>query len=189
MLHKQAGSPERFHELVVEVFRLRVPDLFIIDAVVGMEGNGPASTELRTIGRIIASDNAVALDSVMARMAGLDPGVLRFLRHARAAGLGDFDPQAVKILGELTVIPDFKLPPLSGEAISGSAVIQEFLASRTRMRPRSNPETCTVCGLCVDQCPAQALTLTETGPVVNDESCIACFCCQEMCPTRAIVLS
>ena len=30
-LHKAAGSPERFHEVVVEVFRLRVPDLFIVD--------------------------------------------------------------------------------------------------------------------------------------------------------------
>jgi len=28
-LHKAAGNPERFHEVVVEVFRLRVPDLFM----------------------------------------------------------------------------------------------------------------------------------------------------------------
>ena len=66
-LHKAAGSPERFHEVVVEVFRLRVPDLFLVDAVVGMEGNGPASPDLRDIGLILASDNAVALDAVMAR--------------------------------------------------------------------------------------------------------------------------
>jgi len=46
-LHQIAGSPLRFHELIVEVFRLRVPDLFIMDAVTGMEGNGPASPELR----------------------------------------------------------------------------------------------------------------------------------------------
>ena len=36
MLHKAAGNPMDFHEVVVEVFRLRVPDLFIVDAVVGM---------------------------------------------------------------------------------------------------------------------------------------------------------
>jgi len=33
-----------------DVFRLRVPDLIIVDAVVGMEGNGPASPDLRQIG-------------------------------------------------------------------------------------------------------------------------------------------
>ena len=78
-LHKIAGSPERFHDLVVEVFQLRVPDLFIMDAVVGMEGNGPASPDLRDIGLILAADNAVAMDAVVAAMMGLDPGRLRFL--------------------------------------------------------------------------------------------------------------
>ena len=47
MLHRIAGSAERFQEMVVDVFRLRVPDLFLVDAVVGMEGNGPASPDLR----------------------------------------------------------------------------------------------------------------------------------------------
>ena len=50
MLHKAAGNARRFHEMLVDVFRLRVPDLFIVDAVVGMEGNGPASPDLRDIG-------------------------------------------------------------------------------------------------------------------------------------------
>ena len=72
-LHQIAGSPERFHDLIVEVFRLRVPDLFILDAVIGMEGNGPASPDLRKIGLVLAADNAVALDGVVATMMGLEP--------------------------------------------------------------------------------------------------------------------
>ena len=98
-LHKAAGSPERFHELVVEVFRLRVPDLFLVDAVVGMEGNGPASPDLRDIGLILASDNAVALDAVMATMMGCEPGRLRFLQKAKEAGLGDYDLSRLKSSG------------------------------------------------------------------------------------------
>lgn len=39
MLHRKSGEPERFHELTVDVFLLRIPDLFIVDAIVGMEGN------------------------------------------------------------------------------------------------------------------------------------------------------
>ena len=31
-LHKAAGCAERFHEMLVDVFRLRVPDLFLVDA-------------------------------------------------------------------------------------------------------------------------------------------------------------
>ncbi|MEK6195131.1 MAG: DUF362 domain-containing protein [Deltaproteobacteria bacterium] len=73
-LHGLAKSPERFHQVIVEVFRQRVPDLYIMDAVVGMEGNGPASSDLREIGLILAADNTVAMDAVVARMMGLDPG-------------------------------------------------------------------------------------------------------------------
>ena len=90
-LHKAAGSPERFHEMLVDVFRLRVPDLFLVDAVVGMEGNGPAPPDLRNIGLILASDNAVALDAVIAAMMGCEPGRLRFLQKAKELGLGDYD--------------------------------------------------------------------------------------------------
>ena len=70
-----------------------------MDAVVGMEGNGPASPDLREIGLILAADNAVALDGVVARMMGLDPGRLRFLQKAKVMGLGDFDSQMIKIDG------------------------------------------------------------------------------------------
>ncbi len=99
---------------------MRIPDLLIMDAVVGMEGNGPASPELREIGLVLAAENAVALDGVVARMMGLDPARLRFLQKAKTMGLGDFDSQMNKIDGEMRILPDFKLPPLGGEAISGN---------------------------------------------------------------------
>ena len=188
MLHKASGSPKGFHEVVVEVFRLRVPDLFIMDAVVGMEGNGPASPDLRDIGVILAADNAVAMDAVMARMMGCPPEQLPFLQKAKALGLGDFDPAAIDIVGEMIRVPDFKLPPMAGEAIATNATIQAFLNSKTIMRPKPDPDLCTACGTCVDQCPVQALSMAEAMPQVDPERCIACFCCQEICPEKAIAL-
>ncbi|MEE4609343.1 MAG: DUF362 domain-containing protein [Desulfobacteraceae bacterium] len=187
-LHLLAGSPARFNETIVDVFKLRVPDFFIMDAVVGMEGNGPASTELRSIGCLLASDNAVAMDAVMARMMGLDPGRLRFLQRAAADGLGRFEVDAIEIIGEMPVLPDFKVPPLGGEALAGNTAVQEMLAGRVGLRPRPDAQRCTGCGTCVDQCPAGALTLVDDLPQVTPELCIACFCCQEMCPEQAMVL-
>jgi uncharacterized protein (DUF362 family)/NAD-dependent dihydropyrimidine dehydrogenase PreA subunit len=189
MLHKAAGNPRRFHEVIVEVFRLRVPDLFIVDGVVGMEGNGPASPELREIGLLLASDNAVALDSVIATMMGCDPTRLRFLQRARELGLGDYDMSAIEIIGELKRLPDFKLPPLGGEAIQGNEIIQNLIHSRTVLKPRVDPNLCMGCATCVDHCAAGALSMSDKGlPVVDADSCITCFCCQEMCPEKAIVL-
>ena len=113
-LHRAAGSQERFHELLVDVFRLRVPDLFIVDAVVGMEGNGPASPDLREVGLVLAADNGVALDAVIATLMGCEPARLRFLRRAQELGLGEYDLGRIEIEGDLKPIPNFKLPPFSG---------------------------------------------------------------------------
>jgi len=187
-LHKAAGSMERFHEMVVDVFRLRVPDLFLMDAVVGMEGNGPASPDLREIGLILASDNGVALDAVMATMVGCEPGRLRFLQRAKQAGLGDYDLSTIEVIGELKHLSDFKLPPLGGEAILGNEAAQARLHSRTILRPQADPGLCTACGTCVDQCPVEALSLSDGLPRVDPETCITCFCCQEICPEKAITL-
>jgi uncharacterized protein (DUF362 family)/Pyruvate/2-oxoacid:ferredoxin oxidoreductase delta subunit len=188
-LHKAAGSPERFHEAVVDVFRLRIPDLFIMDAVVGMEGNGPASPDLRTIGRILASTNAVALDAVVARIMGLAPERLRFLDKARQLGLGDFDPKSIEIMGELPEVPDFKLPPLSGEALLHNEAVQELIQTKSQVTPQADPDLCTACGECIEHCPVSALSMDGSDvPIVDAETCIVCFCCQEICPEKAMAL-
>jgi uncharacterized protein (DUF362 family)/Pyruvate/2-oxoacid:ferredoxin oxidoreductase delta subunit len=188
-LHEAAGSPERFHEMVVEVFRLRVPDLFIVDAVIGMEGNGPASPDLRDIGLILAADNAVAMDSVIAAMMGLKPDRLRFLQKAKEFGLGENDLDKIEIIGTLKKLHDFKIPPLGGEAIMDNEAIQEMIHSRTLLLPQVAPELCTACETCIDQCPVSALSMNGDVPRVDADTCITCFCCQEVCPEKAITLN
>jgi uncharacterized protein (DUF362 family)/NAD-dependent dihydropyrimidine dehydrogenase PreA subunit len=187
-LHRAAGGPVPFHDVIVDVFRLRVPDLFIMDAVIGMEGNGPASPHLRDIGLILASDNAVALDGVVARMMGLEPDRLRFLQKAKELGLGAYDLNSIEIIGELKQLAGFKIPPLGGEAILQNEAMQTFLYNRTLLRPQADPELCTGCATCVDQCPVSALSLHDDLPEVDPDACITCFCCQEICPEKAMTL-
>lgn len=188
LFHKLAGTPERFHEMLVDVFMLRIPDLFIVDAVVGMEGNGPASPDLRDIGLLLASDNAVAVDAVIAALMGCEPAQLRFLRKAKEAGVGDYDLKTIEIIGELHPIPDFRLPPLGGEAMLKNDRVQAIMQSRVNLRPRANPDLCTGCAGCVEHCPVNALSMQDGIPVVRRDICIACFCCQELCPEKAITL-
>jgi uncharacterized protein (DUF362 family)/ferredoxin len=187
-LHALTGGPERFQDMLVDVFRLRVADLFIVDAVVGMEGNGPASRDLRDIGLILASDNAVAMDAVMAVMMGCKPERLRFLERAREMGLGDYDLGAIGVIGELKILPDFKLPPLAGGTLLQNDALQAIIRRRMAMRPQPDPRLCTGCGTCVDQCPVSALLMSGHLPEVDVGRCIGCFCCQEVCPEKAIIL-
>lgn len=188
-LHQLAGSPERFNELIVDVFRLRVPDFFIMDAVVGMEGNGPASPDLRDIGLVLASDNAVAMDSVVARIMGLDPGALKFLQKAKQEGLGDFEDNMIDIEGQLRVLKDFKVPPLGGHALMEIPGIKEFMEQRAKVSPKADPSLCTACGDCIEHCPVSALEMGDETPEADMDICITCFCCQEICPEKAITLT
>ncbi len=187
-LHRAAGNPHRFHEVVTQVFSLRPPDLFIVDGVIGMEGNGPAGTDLRNIGLVIASDNAVALDAVIATMMGCDPAKLRFLQKAQELGLGSYDLEKIEVIGQLKRIENFKLPPLGGEALFNNENIQNIMRSRTMLRPQADPDLCTGCGTCVEQCPVSALSMGDQVPEVDQEKCITCFCCQEICPEQAMSL-
>ena len=102
--------------------------------------------------------------------------------------MGDYDLSTIEVIGELRPLPDFKLPPLGGEAVFHNETIQTTLHSRTLLRPQADPELCTGCGTCVDQCPVSALSMNDNLPQVDADTCITCFCCQEICPEKAITL-
>ena len=187
--HCLAGNPYNFNELIVDIFSLRIPDLIIVDGILAMEGNGPVSTQLKHVGKILASDNAVAIDATISRMMGYDPANLHFLQLAKSRGLGDFEAEKIDIIGKLKPVPGFALPPSALDPEKGMpAGAQDFMQRLARLRPQADHTMCTGCGTCVDECPVQALTLVDAYPEVDPEKCIACFCCQEKCPEKAIAL-
>ncbi len=47
-------------------------------------------------------------------------------------------------------------------------------------------EKCTGCGLCVDACPLEAISLQDDKAKVDEEKCTECGKCVEQCPNEAI---
>ena len=72
----------------------------------------------------------------------------------------------------------------NGKIISflGRAVQSWFVAS-----PYSN-ERCTSCGICVSNCPVDAISLENGQAQMDLDLCIRCYCCHELCPEKAIDL-
>lgn len=49
------------------------------------------------------------------------------------------------------------------------------------------PDKCIKCGLCVNECPENVLTLVENGPEeFCSQKCIACGHCVAICPKEAV---
>jgi len=48
-------------------------------------------------------------------------------------------------------------------------------------------ERCTGCGVCVHECPVEAIHMAGGKAVVDQETCILCGACAPVCPVRAIV--
>ena len=85
---------ELFAVMLIELCSLLNPRLTIMDAVIGMEGNGPGSGEPRQIGVVIAGQDPVAVDVVSSSVVGVAPERLPLIRAALAAGYGETRPTA-----------------------------------------------------------------------------------------------
>jgi len=52
--------------------------------------------------------------------------------------------------------------------------------------PWINSSTCTGCGICEQNCPAEAIKIHEQKADLNQEICIRCGICHDVCPMDAI---
>jgi ferredoxin len=52
--------------------------------------------------------------------------------------------------------------------------------------PKIKKEECTGCEECIDECPAEAITLVNEIAVINVAECTECSACIDTCPTEAI---
>jgi uncharacterized protein (DUF362 family)/NAD-dependent dihydropyrimidine dehydrogenase PreA subunit len=186
-IHAACPRPRQFAKALVDIYSIRPPDLTILDAVVGMQGNGPANGSPVVLGKIMASDNAVSLDAAAVFFLGQEPKSVPHIEEAGKRGLGEIDPARMDIKGELQPVTSFRFPQTFLPGLSG-LVLNRCLSRWINCLPEVVSSRCVQCGLCVSHCPAKAMYMTRTGPVVRSETCIHCYCCQELCPEDAIVL-
>ncbi len=104
-----AGIPE----VTVDLWRSLAPDFAIVDAVVGMEGDGPIMGAPVGAGFIALGDHLPAVDAHCARLMGVKPERVPTLRLARAHG-GTIAASRIATDGDAISPRDFALPPRFG---------------------------------------------------------------------------
>ncbi len=86
--------------MVLELHETARPAFAIVDAVVGMEGDGPLYGDPVPTGALVMGADLVAVDATCARLMGFDPMATAHLRAADAVGLGSVSSDRVHVLGE-----------------------------------------------------------------------------------------
>jgi len=177
---------EPFSEALVDIFRVRPPDLTVMDAVIGMEGRGPGQGKQKQLGVILASTDAVALDATALECVNWTRMKVPHVRIAGAEGLGETDLARIAIDGPAPaeVRVPFALPPRA--FTSPPRWILNLFWRVFGIRPIVIAENCKRCGACEKMCPVGAVTVGDLAAVIRRDLCIECFCCHEACPHDAI---
>ena len=193
--HYRFPKHEDFANMLVDLNEYFKPRISIVDAVVGMEGNGPTAGKPRHIGALAASENPHELDLLCAKLIGLTAAQVPTLQAAVSRNLIPANVTELTVHGDWQAfcMSDFELVKQTQSLVFysdnrsalgrwGGAVMQRMMASV----PKLHAAECVGCGECARVCPANAIEMVDRRPKINREKCIRCFCCQEFCPKGAM---
>jgi uncharacterized protein (DUF362 family)/Pyruvate/2-oxoacid:ferredoxin oxidoreductase delta subunit len=201
--HLRFPLPEDFGMMLVDLALAAKPAYCLMDAVVSMEGEGPANGRPIETGLILASRDPAALDWTAASIIGYEPSELPYLvdacsRGAWVSGPGDIEIKGLAV-GEARPAR-FELVPLrsGGQFVTDRlpAPLRRLVRNAGVARPFFDRSKCIRCGGCVNICPPKALEFAPDKKAasgkrvrIDYEKCIRCYCCHEVCPADAIHLA
>jgi uncharacterized protein (DUF362 family)/Pyruvate/2-oxoacid:ferredoxin oxidoreductase delta subunit len=194
--HIQYPDARDFGKMLLDLNHYLSPRLYIMDGIMGMEGNGPRGGDPVRMNVLIFAADPIALDATFCRLIDLDPEIIPTITFGYENGMGSWKKEDIELTGDdfrQFVKPDFHIDRGQIHAFHGQGPFS-FLTNLRVPKPYIRPEKCVRCGVCVEACPARpkALHWTAAGkkqpPAYNYGNCIRCYCCQEMCPESAIHL-
>lgn len=167
--------------------------LNVLDSVLGMQGQGPTGGKPIKINKIMASNNAYALDYVQMEM--MTENLSDFPIYNCFQERKVINKEEIVICGDYNQIPErVKMDVPEVSSVGGLTQIPNFIKPLFNLlmtrRPIIKKNRCKGCGKCFQHCPAKAITMIKKKnkryAKVNYKKCIRCFCCQELCPFNIV---
>jgi uncharacterized protein (DUF362 family)/Pyruvate/2-oxoacid:ferredoxin oxidoreductase delta subunit len=195
--HARLPDPGAFGRMIIDINDIVKPKLQIMDAVMGMEGDGPHAGTPRKIGTVLASGNYSAVDVATCRLMSLDPLRVPTISAAIERGYLKGDMSDISLVGdnlENLIVKDYQCPSTylgQGGNSGGSHRLLRLvfkLVNEYPPRPVIHADRCTRCMKCVRSCPVKTIAVVDKMPRIDYKTCIKCYCCHEMCDSHAITL-
>jgi uncharacterized protein (DUF362 family) len=153
-------------ECINDIYSYIKPDLFVMDAVVSMEGNGPTMGTPVNTNMIFISKDGVALDKICSNMIGINN--LHIIKDAVGRGLGG---ENIEYVGDELSHFDFKKPNLLSKIFYFKLpFIHKMIYKHTKISPHIAGE---ISSELMKICPYKAIT--PKG--INRKICKLCFRC------------
>jgi uncharacterized protein (DUF362 family)/Pyruvate/2-oxoacid:ferredoxin oxidoreductase delta subunit len=187
--HLRMSEYDTFADAIIDVFLCVKPELNIMDAVMGMDGNGPTNGRPRHIGLICASEDAFALDLAMLDILGLDPRKVPVMKRGMLRNLCAENISGIEIKGENPekfFINDFNFPSAGAINFFHANFLFKPFARFFKPYPYFLLNNCVSCGECARSCPSEIIMMKDKKPSADLTKCVRCFCCQELCPAGAV---
>ena len=187
--HMRMSEYDTFANALIDIFLCVKPRLNIMDAVMGMDGNGPTNGKPKHIGLICASEDAFALDLAMLDILCLDPQKVPVMKQGMLRNLCAGNIAEIEIKGESPgkfSVKDFRFPAVSAVNFFHANFLFKPFARFFTPYPYFLHDNCISCGECARLCPAEIIFLKEGKPYPDLTKCARCFCCQELCPADAV---
>ncbi len=194
--HYRFPKYEDFANMILDLDEYFHPELSIVDAVVGMEGNGPTAGNPREIGCVMASESPHTLDLIAAKLIGYTRCDVPTLDAAYKRGLIPDSAEDVVCIGSFgDFIKDDFVHVVERRSLEFSSegknpvkrLFGKIAAAILRTKPYLVEKSCVGCGVCRDICPAKAIVIDKNKKAkIDRKKCIRCFCCQEFCPKSAM---
>ena len=185
--HSKLPNPRDFCDMLLDIQEYVQADLFIMDAVMGMDGKGPSGGDPAKVGAILASTDALAMDIVACRMVGMDPAGVPTISNGIERGMATGKPEDIELLGAVWEdFPYTKFRPAMKKGLLVPKSVLRFVGNRVTMKPIPDRKKCVGCGACAMGCPRHCITIINGKAKFNYRDCIRCYCCHELCPKRAI---
>lgn len=190
-LHKNYFNKVDFSKVLVDIYSQAQPALTIVDGITAMEADGPATGgSLRQLNLLLAGQDCVAIDSVMALLMGIKPVDVETTKEAANRKMGAVDIKDMALFGEK--LDDMKVAPfILPKAYFKNKfppVIIALIKNFIKFYPRLVQSKCIGCAACIRACPHKIVTMKHNRIVFDYSKCISCFCCQEVCPASAITV-